>query len=306
MIWKILVYSSSVYRFIGYIVVSYYFCWKIMLMKKFIFVCSFISLFFSSCVSIKHGSHPGVGRIRSYEFVHSEVPDSFDGFRIAFISDLHYKSKFTEQRLSGLVRTLRKLAPDMLLLGGDYQEGCEFVRPLVEKLALVKPPYGVYGVMGNNDYERCYQEILTVMEQHGIHIIEHHTDTVVRGGQRILVAGVRNPFDLKRNGRSPTLDLSADDFVILLTHTPDYIEDVAVTNTDLALAGHTHGGQVTLFGFAPQTASHYGRRFRTGLKKNSEGIPVIVTNGVGTSRRNVRLMAPSEVVLITLRRKYSD
>ena len=47
-----------------------------------------------------------------------------------------------------------------------------------------------------------------------------------------------------KNGTSPTLGLSPDDFVILLTHTPDYAEDVPITNTDLVLAGHTHGGQV--------------------------------------------------------------
>ncbi len=275
-------------------------------MKKLILLCGVLVLLLGSCVSAKHGSHPGVGRVRTYEFIHSEIPDSFDGFRIAFVSDLHYKSKFTEKRLTGLVRTLKTLAPDMLLLGGDYQEGCQYVLPLVEQLALVNPPYGTYGVMGNNDYERCYQEIVTMMEQHGMHVLEHRTDTIVKGEQQILLTGIRNPFDLKQNGRCPTLDLSADDFVILLTHTPDYVEDVDVSNTDLALAGHTHGGQVTLFGLAPQTASHYGKRFRTGLKKNSRGIPVIITNGVGTSRRNVRMMAPSEVVLITLRKKVVD
>lgn len=64
-----------------------------------------------------------------------------------------------------------------------------------------------------------------------------------RDGAEILIAGVRNPFNLQKNGVSPTLALSPDDFVILLTHTPDYAEDVAITNTDLVLAGHTHGGR---------------------------------------------------------------
>ena len=62
--------------------------------------------------------------------------------------------------------------------------------------------------------------------------------------------------------QSPTLSLSPDDFVILLTHTPDYAEEVSITNTDLVLAGHTHGGQVTLFGlYAPIIPSRYGQRF---------------------------------------------
>mgnify|MGYP000102083902 FL=1 len=103
-------------------------------------------------------------------------------------------------------------------------------------------------MLGNNDYEACYDDIVREMRHYGMHLLEHKVDTLRRGGERILVAGVRNPFDLGKNGTSPTLGLSPDDFVILLTHTPDYAEDVPVTNSDLILAGHTHGGQVTLFG----------------------------------------------------------
>ena len=160
---------------------------------------------------------------------------------------------------------------------------------------------GTYGVMGNNDYERCHDDIVNTMKHYGMRPLEHEVDTLRKDGQQIIIAGVRNPFDLQKNGVSPTLALSPDDFVILLMHTPDYAEDVAITNTDLVLAGHTHGGQVTLFGlYAPILPSHYGQRFRGGLKRNSQGIPMIITNGLGTSNKNIRMFAPSEVVVIEL------
>ena len=147
----------------------------------------------------------------------------------------------------------------------------------------------------------CYDDIVRGLQKYGMHLLEHKVDTLRRDGEEILIAGVRNPFNLKKNGTSPTLGLSPDDFVILLTHTPDYAEDVPITNTDLVLAGHTHGGQVTLFGlYAPIIPSHYGKRFRTGLKYNSHHIPMIITNGIGTSNKNIRLFAPSEVVMIIL------
>ena len=133
-------------------------------------------------------------------------------------------------------------------------------------------------------------------------VLEHKVDTLRKNGQQILIAGVRNPFDLKQNGKCPTLGLAPEDFVILLVHTPDYIEDVSVANTDLALAGHTHGGQVRIFGYAPIIPSHYGSRFLTGLKYNTAKIPMIVTNGIGTSNKNIRIGAPSEIVIITLYR----
>ena len=139
------------------------------------------------------------------------------------------------------------------------------------------------------------------MERQGIHLLEHKADTLRRNGEHIVIAGVRNPFDIGQNRQSPTLSLAPEDFVVLLTHTPDYAEDVPITNTDLVLAGHTHGGQVTVFGlYAPIIPSHYGQRFLTGLKYNSSNTPIIITNGIGTSNKNVRLFAPSEVVVITL------
>lgn len=246
--------------------------------------------------------YSGVDRVVKYDFTHRDVPEAFEGFRIAFISDLHYKSLLKEKGLNDLVRLLMAQKADVLLMGGDYQEGCEYVAPLFAALSKVKTPMGTYGVMGNNDYERCHDEIVRTMKQYGMHALEHQVDTLRKDGQQILIAGVRNPFDLAQNGKSPTLDLSPNDFVILLVHTPDYIEDVSVANTDLALAGHTHGGQVRIFGVAPIVNSHYGNRFLTGLAHNTAKTPLIITNGIGTSQMPVRIGAPAEVIVITLHR----
>lgn len=246
-------------------------------------------------------SHPGINRVRTYEVTHADIPKTFEGFRIAFISDLHYKSKFGEKGLASLVRMLRALQPDLLLMGGDYQEGCEYVDELFDSIATVKAPYGIVGVMGNNDYERCHDTIISTMKRNGIHVLEHEIFPVKRGDSEIFIAGVRNPFDLHRNGNSPVQALDSSAYVILLTHTPDYAEDTDNSRADLALAGHTHGGQVTFLGlYAPIVPSHYGRRFRTGLKETTQGVPLIITNGIGTSQRKIRFCAPSEIVLLEL------
>lgn len=214
----------------------------------------------SSAVSVS-SVYPGIDRVKKYEFTHRDVPDAFDGFRIAFISDLHYKSLFKEKGLESLVRLLNAQHADVLLMGGDYQEGCQYVPELFAALAKVKTPMGTYGVMGNNDYERCHDEIIREMQRYGMRPLEHQIDTLRRDGAQIILAGVRNPFDLANNGVSPTLSLSPSDFVILLVHTPDYAEDVSVANSDLVLAGHTHGGQVRILGYAPIIPSHYGACF---------------------------------------------
>ena len=255
----------------------------------------------SSCASLSR--YPGVGRIRRYTISNPQVPAAFDGFRIAFASDFHLESKYQEHHLQNTVRALRDEHPDLLLLGGDYQEGCQYVEPLFAALGQVAPPFGTYAVLGNNDYERCTDEIRRAMQTHGISLLEHELDTLTHDGQHLILAGVANGFDLKSYTISPTERLKEEDYVIMITHTPDYTEDTDITHTDLALAGHTHGGQVTLFGLiVPETGSKYGRRFLTGLNYNTRGIPVITSNGLGTSRKNIRTGARSDVVMVTLKR----
>lgn len=264
-------------------------------------------LLLSSCGTAKYPAYSGIGRVKEYAFYSKDVPPAFDGFRIAFASDFHYKSKFKEKALVSAVRTLNGMHPDVLLLGGDYQEGCNYISGLFKELARVKTPFGTYGVMGNNDYERCHDEIVGEMERYGMKVLEHTCDTLAIGSDFLILAGIRNPFDLERNGISPTLNLKPDDFVVMLTHTPDYAQDVDISNTDLVLAGHTHGGQITLGKlYTPLTGSRYGRKFLTGRSETTKGIPVITTNGLGTSRINLRLFAPSEVVLIILHREEAE
>ena len=263
------------------------------------------TMLLTSCATASLTPSKGVGRVRQYDFYSAQLPDSFDGFRVAFATDFHYESRFTARRLPHLIHTLQLLDADVLLLGGDYcgRAGGN-MDSLFNALSRIQMPYGTYAVMGNHERGEVDRQVRLAMQRTGVRLLEHQTDTLWKGTEFILLAGVRNPFDLKQNGVSPTLSLQPEDFVLLLTHTPDYVEDVDVSNTDLALAGHTHGGQVSLFKrWTPARFSKYGNRFLTGLKKNSRGIPVIISNGIGTSRKDVRLFTPSEVVLIVLHKE---
>ena len=260
----------------------------------------------TSCATASFSKYKGVGRIKRYEIYSEQVPDSFNGFRIAFASDFHYESRFDAKRLHGAIRALQAADADVLLLGGDYRgrEGGD-MEGLFSALAQVKTRFGTYAVMGNHERGESDTLVRRAMAHTGVRLLEHKTDTLWKGNEYILICGIRNPFDLKRNGVSPTLALRAEDFVVMLVHTPDYVEDTDVSNTDLALAGHTHGGQVSLFRrWSPAHFSKYGNRFLTGLKHNSQGIPLIITNGLGTSRKDIRLFTPSEVVVVELKQQF--
>lgn len=269
---------------------------------KEITVIAFLVLLCSSCATATFSKYKGIGRIKQYDFYHADVPAAFDGFKIAFVTDFHYESRFDSKRLPSLVQALQSLQADVLLLGRDYRgrEGGD-MNTLFAALSSVKTPYGTYAVMGNHERGVSDSLVRAAMQATGVKLLEHKVDTLLKNNERLLICGIRNPFDLAQNGVSPTLRLQEHDFVIMLTHTPDYVEDVDVANTDLALAGHTHGGQVSLFKrWTPAHFSKYGNRFLTGLKYNSRGIPVIISNGLGTSRKDIRLFTPSEVVLVVL------
>ncbi len=272
------------------------------ILKFIVFLLIAAVLLLSSCATASFSKYKGIGRIKTYRVSSSDLPPSFDGFRMAFATDFHYESRFSHKRLQSLVDALRSLDADILLLGGDYRgrNGGD-VDELFAALSRVDTRYGTYAVMGNHERGENDTLVRKAMAETGVKLLEHTTDTIVNGDDFILITGIRNPFDLKRNGVSPTLSLKPDDFVVMLTHTPDYAEDTDIGNTDLALAGHTHGGQVSFFRrWAPAKFSKYGNRFLTGMKHNSAGIPIIISNGLGTSRKDVRLFTPSEVVLVVL------
>ena len=271
--------------------------------------CFFLaSVLLSSCATATFSKYKGIGRVKIYHFVSEDLPPAFDGFRIAFATDFHYESRFNRERLPALVEAVRSVSPDVLLLGGDYRgRNGGNVDELFAAISRVKTPCGTYAVMGNHERGENDSLVRKAMAETGVMLLEHEIDTITKECGRIMLCGIRNPFDLKRNGISPTLSLNPEDFVIMITHTPDYVEDTDISNTDIALAGHTHGGQVSLFRkWTPAKFSKYGNRFLTGKKYNSSGIPVIISNGLGTSRRDVRLFTPSEVVLVILETEYSE
>ena len=270
------------------------------------FLSLLICLLLASCATASLSKYKGIGRLKTYDFYSADLPKEFEGFRVAFATDFHYESRFSKKRLPGLVKALRAADADVLLLGGDYRgrHGGD-MNELFQAIRQVDYPMGIYAVMGNHEFGENDSLVRAAMHTHGIKLLEHRLDTLQRGEGRVILCGIRNPFDLKTNGVSPTLGLKADDFVLLMTHTPDYVEDVDVAHTDLAFAGHTHGGQVSLFkSWTPaKHFSKYGNRFLTGMKENSAGIPIIISNGIGTSRKDVRLFTPSEVVVVELHRK---
>ena len=251
-------------------------------------------LLISSCATL---SPNGVGRVKRYTFAEESVPEAFDGWKFAFVSDLHYPSLFTPKRL----RKLQKEAPEALLLGGDYVTDNDSIDALFRSLSAVKTSLGTYAVLGNHD-KRNEALIRQAMDKYGICLLDGRArDMLFDAGGELSIAGVYDSFVEDTLFARYMERVAHSEFVILLTHNPDFVERNSIT-ADLAFAGHTHGGQVSLFGlYTPVKNTRYGRRFLRGRNRTTNGVTMITTNGVGTSRRKVRFCVPSEIVVVTLK-----
>ena len=251
----------------------------------------------SSCATL---SRNGVGRVKRYTVESEKLPPQFDGMRVAFISDLHYPSLFTNRRLGNVVACLNREQVDLLLLGGDYVTDNDSIDSLFDVLGAVETVYGTYAVWGNHE-RRNKEPVAKAMQRNGIRLLEDSVVGFCREDASVFLVGIEDSFSYDSLSFSPGEDLPAEAFVIMLAHTPDYAERSSA-GADVVLSGHTHGGQVSLFGiYTPVKNTAYGTRFLRGRNKATCGSTVITTNGVGTSRRKVRFCVPSEVVVVTLK-----
>jgi hypothetical protein len=159
--------------------------------------------------------------------------------------------------------------------------------------------------MGNRDYQdgmagdirqAMTRQNIKLLENSGVWIGQNQTlDNPTSG--RIRLGGVADILRSNPNIEGALDGAAADDFAILATHNPAF-RQIADPRVDLALAGHTHGGQITFFGF-PLSPTLWGQKYVSGLYKNNR-TTIIVSNGIGTRLLPMRLFAPPEINLVTL------
>jgi predicted MPP superfamily phosphohydrolase len=248
--------------------------------------------------------------VKEYTFVSADLPEAFDGTRIAFVSDIHRGVFLSQERVRRLVDRVNALKPDLIVLGGDYVfANTDYEASCFEELARLNAPLGRFAVLGNHDYGEHDKDdandpsgAIHGAHDAGITLLRNEGVWLQKDGERIRVGGVGD-YTQDRPQIAPVLaGTVADDFVLLISHNPDFAEKIPTGMVDLTLAGHTHGGQVTIFGrWAFHVPSDYGQKYRTGVVTN-DATTVIVSNGVGTSTLvPIRILARPQIVVVTLR-----
>lgn len=253
--------------------------------------------------------------------------------RIAVLADVHAGPPWMSvERIEGIVEATNALAPDLVALLGDYVADHPFrtraVAPaeIVRACTVLEAPMGVFAVMGNHDWSldpeaqrQGHGPTAThrAFVAHGIPLLSNQAMALDRpgggrGDGRVWIAGLDSQMALTpmagwRGDWVGLDDLDAtmaqidDDGapVVLMAHEPDIFPRVP-SRVSVTLSGHTHGGQVRLFGYAPVVPSHYGNRYAYGHVEEG-GRDLVVSGGLGCSIAPVRLGVPPEITLVELR-----
>lgn len=244
--------------------------------------------------------------------------------RAVFLSDLHVCAPWSGlDCLSMVVDQINALAPDIVLLGGDYMADRNMHRfadlaspqAIVACLSGLCAPLGVHGIMGNHDWKGCDQSrasgytqnsVLDAFATAGLPLLRNSARQIAHGSGFWLV-GTDSQRAIKRGRDTYTSFLDADAAfadvpenapVIHLAHEPDYFHS-GDPRAFLQLSGHTHGGQIKIFGRTPSVPSKYKSRYVYGYVAENNN-HLIVSCGIGFSGLPLRVGVPPEIVLITV------
>jgi hypothetical protein len=249
--------------------------------------------------------------VQPYTFASSDLPRQFDGLKIVYLSDVHRRAHyFSDEDIKDLVARVNAMRPDLVLLGGDYayDKGREEAQ-VFSLLSGLRAKLGVYAVLGNNDYQGSRTKNVPPADSSatrdaiantGIRLLDNEGVWIYKDGARIRLGDVSD-LEMGDPRIAPVISgTTTKDFVLLLSHNPDFSETLPAAAVDLVLSGHTHGGQITFFGWTPFSPSKYGQKYRTGLVRNGK-TTTIVSNGLGTKVLPLRLFARPQIVVVTLR-----
>ena len=248
--------------------------------------------------------------ISRYEVASQKLPESFDGFKIVQLSDLH-GAEFGEDGME-LVDKVGSLEPDMIALTGDFvtDEGdLAAVEKLAARLVKLCP---VYFISGNHEFGSGLAiKVRNILERAGVKYLSNEYLTINRGDDEILLGGVEDPLAYADMLSPDELaqkmnDAAPDAFKILLGHRNYWMTEYPELPVDLIFCGHAHGGLIRIPGVGGLIGTD--RRlfpdFDAGEYNNGR-YTLIVSRGLGNSVSIPRIFNRPEIVCVELSSAYA-
>ena len=230
--------------------------------------------------------------------------------RIVYVSDIHQGFFFDDKRTENLISQINSLDADIVILGGDYATNPEDAVSFFYNTPAIRATLGVFAVLGDMDrkhFESDLSSIKTAIKQYGATPLVNDVAYVKRGSSYVYIAGVDDITNGFADIQSVANRVTSDDFVIFVGHSPELIPEILTIKDqnghnhwyDLALFGHTHGGQVKIGNWTPLYHSNIleTSNYISGLKEINRTY-TLISNGVGTSTLPIRLGAIPQIHLL--------
>lgn len=243
------------------------------------------------------------------------LPQSFDGLSVVFFSDIHFNNFMDSERLTPFIDTINSLNPDLILFGGDLFDHPSVDYPnehtieqLTQLLFTLNAPYGKYAVLGNHDHESTTTKNLTISLLHDAGfttLINESIQLYHPSGDFINLVGIDSQLLGNPDIEKAYSNIETTTSTITLSHTPDIIAQLDHNLTQWQLSGHSHGGQISLPFYGPVYKVPYAEKFPTS-QADVRGIILDVSNGVGTTRLDMRLFANPQIHYFTLKGVSND
>jgi predicted MPP superfamily phosphohydrolase len=223
------------------------------------------------------------------------LADSFRGFRIVQLTDIHHGLYLPLAAVMEAVALVNRLRPDVVALTGDFVTYSRaFVEPVATVLGMLRARYGVYAVLGNHDFRVGADLIARELRRAKIEVLRNSHTQIRRYGHPLYIAGiddVRYRADLTRALRGIPIGAPT----VLLSHNPAIIRRAARSGVSLVLSGHYHGGQVRVPGLSAILGRFQDQvRFKVGLDRLG-GTQIYVSRGIGTVVLPLRFRCPAEI-----------
>ena len=240
---------------------------------------------------------PAVNRVRV------NIKDfPLERFSIVQLTDVHVGRTIKRDFVEYLVRETNRLAPDLVVITGDLVDlHIQKIEHDLYPLKEIKAP--VYFILGNHEYFHGPGEALNYLRELGIKPLLNEHAVIEIAGKKFNLIGL-NDITGTRFGLYPPDAAEAYSGVdqnlpcVVLAHQPRMISFVDNYRCDLMLSGHTHGGQIFPFGLLVMTAQPY----LAGLYQHADNRQIFVSRGTGYWGPPLRVLAPSEISLITLQK----